>query len=361
MRRILVLGGLLLALAPAPAADAWWKIKGKGWGHGVGLSQWGAHGYAQHGWGWQRILHHYYANVNIRETGGHKIKVLLQSGQGLVAFDEAKHACGVDLRVDRRFKFDKVGGDVILRGPEGHRRANCGGQGTARGPGGVHVIDKGRYRGEIHANAEPSGLAVINHVALEDYIQGVVPNEVPYEWPADALRAQAVAARSYVLATRGSGMFDVYDDTRSQVYGGKGTERASTNAAVAATDHKVVKHSGNIATTYYFSTSGGRTENSEYGFAGGSSRPWLKSVIDRYDDPSPHHEWTVSFSEDQMRSKLSGLFSGRLVGINALKRGRSPRIVNVRINGSSGDSTVSGATLQSRLGTRSTWMFFDRR
>ena len=165
---------------------------------------------------------------------------------------------------------------MVLRGG-GERLAGCGGAGTAHGDV-VHLLGKGRYRGEIRAVRQSSGMAVVNRLGLEGYVKGCVPNEVPPEWPHAALRAQAVAARSYVLTQRRPGLFDVYDDTRSQVYGGAGTETDRTNAAVVDTEGKVVKHDGSIATTYYFSTSGGRTENSEFGFSGGSPRPYLKSV-----------------------------------------------------------------------------------
>ncbi len=353
-----MIAGIAALLVPA-AAEAHWVVDGRGWGHGVGMSQWGARGYAAHGKSHGWILDHYYKHTNIRSAGGDRIEVLLQTGQGKVDFTDAGRACGRRLNADRRYRFDLSGGQVVLRGG-GKRIAGCGGAGTAHGDV-VHLLGKGRYRGEIRAVRQSSGMAVVNRLGLEGYVKGCVPNEVPPEWPHAALRAQAVAARSYGLTQRRPGLFDVYDDTRSQVYGGAGTETDRTNAAVTDTEGKVVKHDGSIATTYYFSTSGGRTENSEFGFSGGSPRPYLKSVKDEYDGASPHHEWSANFSESEMRSKLSGLFSGRLVRIDVTRRGRSPRIVSARVVGSSGSSTVSGATLQFRLGTRSTWMHFDRR
>jgi stage II sporulation protein D len=170
-----------------------------------------------------------------------------------------------------------------------------------------------------------------------------------------------VAARSYGLATLRSGPFDHYDDTRSQVYGGKGSETRATNRAVAATRHEVVKHNGRIATTYFFSTSGGRTENAEFGFVGSSPSPYLKSVNDPYDKLSPQHRWRVRLSNSQMEARLSGLFAGNLRRLDVTKRGRSPRIVRVRVVGSNGSTKITGPALQARLGTRSTWMRFDKR
>ena len=202
---------------------------------------------------------------------------------------------------------------------------------------------------------------MINSLGIESYVKGVVANEVPSSWPAAALRAQAVVARSYGLATSRSGPFDHYDDTRSQVYGGKSSETSETNKAVGQTEKEVVTYQGDVATTYYFSTSGGQTESSQFGFSGGSTVPYLKSVKDPYDDLSPVHKWTLTFSDDEMEDKLSGLFSGNLRKIDILERGESPRIVRAKVIGSGGSEIVTGDTLRSRLGLRSTWARFKHR
>jgi len=120
----------------------------------------------------------------------------------------------------------------------------------------------------------------------------------------------------------------------------------------------VVTYHGRPAVTYYFSTSGGQTENSEFGFSGGSRVPYLKSVDDPFDDVSPVHTWTERLTDDRMEAELSGLFSGRLKRIEVLERGRSPRIVRARVVGSGGSTTVSGDTLRARLDLRSTWARF---
>jgi stage II sporulation protein D len=202
---------------------------------------------------------------------------------------------------------------------------------------------------------------VINVVALDSYAKGVIPNEMPSSWPQPALRAQAVAARSYAVATSGGGAFDVYDDTRSQVYGGKGSETKRTNRAVRRTRREVVRHRSRVATTYFFSTSGGQTESVEFGFPGADPAPYLRSVRDPYDGTSPYHRWRVRYSQREMESRLSDLFAGRLRKINVLKRGDSPRIVRARVVGTRGSAKISGLGLQSRLGLRSTWARFHKR
>jgi stage II sporulation protein D len=347
-----------LALAVAPAgAGAEWTIKGHGYGHGVGLSQWGAYGYAKHGTGYREILGHYYRHTRLGRDSG-RVRVLLGAGEGAVSFSGARKACGKRLRSSRDYRFDVQGGAVVLVGNRGEL-ARCGKEGKASS--GVTIDGFGKYRGSLVAHATGGNMLVINSVGVEGYVKGVVPNEVPASWPADALRSQAVVARTYGLATDRKGPFDQYDDTRSQVYGGRRSETRQTNRAVADTARQVVTYKGQLAVTYYFSTSGGQTEDSEFGFEGGNPVAYLKSVEDPYDDASPVHRWKERLSDSQMESGLSGLFQGRLRAIEVLRTGRSPRIVRARVVGSSGSEAVSGDTLRARLGLRSTWARFRHR
>ena len=190
-------------------------------------------------------------------------------------------------------------------------------------------------------------------------MRGVVPNEMPSSWPADALRAQAVVARSYALSTAVDGDgFDLYDDTRSQVYGGKDSETGATNKAAKSTAGEVVENNGNVAVTYYHSTSGGRTESVQFGFPGAEPRAYLKGVRDPYDDRSPYHRWKETFSRRELESRLSAHVHGRLREIEVTKTGASPRIVKAKVRGTQGSETVAGAVLQGQLGLRSTWARF---
>jgi stage II sporulation protein D len=352
----------LAALAwPGGASGAKWVVKGRGWGHGVGMSQYGAYGLARHGRGYRKILDHYYKHTRIGHAGGQTIKVLLGSGSDSVRFRKATKACGKRLRRRRGYRFKRSGADVILRRPHRGRIANCGRTGTATGRGTIRIGGKGVYRGRLKATASGGDLLVINAVGLEGYAKGVVPNEVPSSWPQAALRAQAVAARSYALATSGAGAFDVYDDTRSQVYSGKSSETKRTNNAARRTRGQVVRHGKRVATTYFFSTSGGQTESVQYGFPGAEPVRYLKSVRDPYDGASPYHRWRARYSQSEIESRLSGFFSGRLRKIKVLQRGDSPRIVRARVVGSRGSSKVSGPGLQGLLDLRSTWAHFLKR
>src|SRR5439155_1171605 len=156
-------------------------------------------------------------------------------------------------------------------------------------PGAAALALKHRYRGSIQVAVTGGKLRAINMVGLEQYLYGVVPSEMPYTWLPEALKAQAVAARSYALATRRTGAFDLYPDTRSQVYLGIEHEKPSTNSAVDATAGQVVLYQGEVAKTYFFSTSGGRTASAEDVW--GKPVPYLVSVPDPYDSISPYHNW----------------------------------------------------------------------
>jgi stage II sporulation protein D len=191
----------------------------------------------------------------------------------------------------------------------------------------------------------------------------VIAKESPASWPPEALRAQAIAARSYALSTsKGGAGFDHYDDTRSQVYGGVAAETVKTNQAVVDTTLRVVLYGGKIAQTYFFSTSGGATENNEFsslGF-GGTPIPYLRGVPDPYDNLSPYHRWTRKFSQSAIQSRLGDLVRGKVKNIVVNQTGSSPRIVQATIVGSLTSRTVSGPTLQANLGLRDTWATFRK-
>ncbi len=349
------------ALAFAPGASASWVIRGHGFGHGVGMSQWGAYGYAEHGRGYRWILGHYYANTHVGQASNERLRVLIGTVQRSLPFSSATSACGEDLRPARTYRFVRSRGGVVLKSADGKRLAGCGRSATARGGGEVTILGDRDYRGDMTVRVSGDQMLVINDVRLEAYVRGVVPNEMPSSWPADALRAQAVAARSFALTTKVGQGFDLYDDTRSQVYGGMDTETRRTNAAVKATRGQVIRYSGGIATAYFSSSSGGRTENVEFGFPGAAPQPYLKSVRDRYDSISPDHSWTVRYTQRQMESKLAGLFAGKLERIRVLKQGVSPRIVRAKVVGTRGSSRVSGPALEYRLDLKSTWFRARRR
>jgi stage II sporulation protein D len=359
---LLALSATLAAAVPAEGGTSW-VVHGRGWGHGVGMGQYGALGYAEHGRGYKEILAHYYRNTRLGETRRRDVRVLITTGLGEVGFRGATRACGQNLRERRRYRFVDGGSDVLLSTDDGRTIENCGREGGAKGGRSVKFVGVGSFRGRVIARQSIGGsLNAINQVGINQYVRGVIPNEVPASWPKAVLRAQAVAARSYALATTVAGDgYDLYDDTRSQVYGGRSSEYRSTNRAAKATRNEVLRGGGGIAVAYFFSTSGGETENVEYGFIGADPVPYLKGVRDPHDDASPFHRWTVTFSDRELESRLNDLFDGNLRRIEIVETGRSPRIVRARVVGSDGSGRIAGDALQYRLGLRSSWARFDKR
>jgi len=362
-KHLLSLAAAAAALCvPTQAVAADWVVKGRGFGHGVGMSQYGAFGFAQEGMYYKQILRHYYTGVAIDEAGTRSVRVLIASGLESMPLTGATDACGESLEEDKTYSFRLDSGGISLHGSTGSKIAGCGQAGKAKGGETVVFSGVAVYRGDLRARNVGGSLFAINKVGLEGYVKGVIPNESPSHWPQAALQAQAVAARSYALATRINGDgYDLYDDTRSQVYGGVSSETAETNEAAEATAFQVITSAGEVAAAFFFSTSGGQTENSEFGFSGGSPRSYLKSVDDPFDDLSPVHRWRLGFSQETMEAKLSGLFQGNLKKIRVLTTGVSPRIVEAKVIGSQGSSVVSGASLSYRLGLRSTWANFKKR
>lgn len=343
----------LVAVERAEAASSY-KFSGGGWGHGIGMSQYGAAGYASQGWDHERILSHYYTGTDFGTADTKRVRVLLGT-QSAVSFSSAKAACGADLDPRSTYRAVRSGEGVAVQDSSGSTVAQCARKMTAKARGKIRVEGHGTYRGKIQARPYgSSSLNVINRVALEKYLRGVVPNEAIPSWPTEALAAQAVVARSYALATRLNGDgWDMYDDTRSQAYKGFDSELDSTTAAVKATKGKVVTYKGQVATTYFFSASGGHTASNEDVW-GGNPVPYLRGVRDEGDSISPHHSWSMTFSSSDLASRLSGLYSGSFEKIRVTDRAASGHIVRLKVVGSSGSQTISGDTLRYKLGLKST-------
>jgi SpoIID/LytB domain protein len=351
----------LLALPAAAGAKttSTFTIRGAGFGHGVGMSQYGTLGYAQHGWTAPAILAHYYTGTQIGTTDpSQTVRVLLATGSSARITGAAQAGTrGLD---PAKTYTVRRGGAASVRLRSGKRTVTFSSPLQIAGAGGVvRLAGHGSYRGALEVTPGLlSGITVVNVVSLEDYVQGVVPAESPAWWPPEALKAQAIAARTYAITTRHGGAFDQYDDTRSQVYGGVSVETPASDAAVADTRGQVVTYQGRPVVTYFFSTSGGRTEDVENSFPGTAPEPWLKSVRDPFDGVSPRHRWTFRMSAARAARKLRGLYSGRFRGIRVLARGVSPRVVSAQVLGSRGSDTVAGTTLKARLDLYDTWAYF---
>ena len=366
MRRLqLTILPLLLSLcfAPGAAASVSWEVLGHGFGHGVGMSQYGAYGYAQHGKGYRFILGHYYSGTTIGTLAGPRVvRVLIAVDSGDVGFSGATSACGKSLSAGGSYEARRIGGNVQLRSAGDKALADCGGKLRAAGPGSVK-IDGTPYRGALEVvptESDGGSLNAIDALPVDQYVKGVIPNESPASWPIAALEAQAVAARSYALADQVEGNgFDLYADTRSQVYKGMSSEAASGNRAAESTKGQVVMYGGKIAETFFSACSGGYTESVQNVFFG-PPIPYLVGVPDPYDGACPLHSWKLTFSGPDISAKLGSYLDGALKRVVVTQHGVSPRIVWAKLYGTGGVTKIRGDELESALGAYSTWMSFRK-
>jgi stage II sporulation protein D len=354
----------LLALAPAAKAGVTWVVKGHGFGHGVGVSQYGAYGYALHGKDYRWILAHYYRGTTIGQVqGARTVRVLLEVSSGDVGFSRATGACGVALDPGRTYEAHRSGGSVRLRTGSGKPLANCGRRLRAVGNGTIEVAGLGTYRGALEVvptESDAGSLNAVNALPLEQYVKGVVPNESPPSWPREELRTQAVESRSFALTGDvGGNGFELYDDTRSQVYRGLASETPSTNAAVNATRGEVVTYGGEVAETFFSACSGGHTESVQNVFFG-PPVPYLVGVPDPYDYYCPLHSWKLTFTEREMSERLRPYLRGTLKKIVVTKRGVSPRIIWAKLYGTAGVTKIRGDQLAGALGAYDRWMTFTK-
>lgn len=361
--QIAVLSLILLAVGASPAAAALtWIVKGGGFGHGVGMSAYGAYGYGRHGFGYQQILHHYFQGIRIKQVEGPPlVRVLLTISSGDVSLSRATAACGKSVDPSRTYTAHRRGSSIRLLTGSGKLVARCGDRLHADSGGMIRIAAVGTYRGALDlvpTESAAGSLNVINRLNVNSYARGSVPAEVPPEWPLATLKAFAVACRSIALSTDvGGNGFDLYADTRTQVYGGVKVESERTDRAVRATRGQVAMYGGAVAQTTYFSSSGGRTES---GFLGAPDVPYLQSVNDPYDYYSPLHEWTFRFSQAEMNSRLGAYVDGALRGIKVTQRGDSPRIDYAKLIGTRGTAMIRGDTLAAALGLYDRWAYFKK-
>lgn len=326
-------------------------VSGHGFGHGVGLSQWGAEERAAAGQSYRKILSFYYPGTALATTRSRTtVRVLLVERPtvriGSSAPFTVSDAAGHVLRLPAgRFE---VGPDGRL---DGHAVVL-----PARVRAGSALLTLGatQYRGTLDLEPAVGGLSVVNSVALEDYVADVVSSECPGYWPQQALRAQAVASRTYALANlHPERAFDVYPDDRSQSYHGLHKEFPTARTAAAATKGQVLRYNGRLVNAFFSAANGGRTSGVE-GVFSDAPLPYLVSRPDAYDARSPDRNWgPVRLDLAKLRAAFPALPSP-LTGVD-VTRFASGRAASLTFNGLDGATfTVDGYTFQQRMGLRST-------
>jgi stage II sporulation protein D len=372
-------------------------FKGRGNGHGLGMSQWGARGRAAAGDDDKKILAAYYQNSRIdsRDTSG-LVRVALTHGPidlgrpwprvfGAMPF------VAEPVTVDGYPQLSGVAGqllgfDVSPAGkPEVFLQPTNGAPQISvpfdrplvirsAGTAGIRTnilqtmggdfrsgAEQWRYGGELRIIPTGSGtVRPVNVVPIEDYLKGVVPAEMPPYWGVEALKAQAIAARTYAMRkiSAGGGDFDLEGNQFDQAYGGLTEETKASNDAVDATKGQVLTYNGQLLSALYMASGGGHTENSEYGFIHwnhglkpAANLPYLRGIADPLDRAPT---WQVGpFSATDAAQILRDNdedLGDRLVGIDILQKGPSGRVLGVRLRGSSKTDEVSGPVLRAWFG-----------
>ena len=344
MRRLLLLLALLAALVFATSASSatLFVVKGKGWGHGVGMSQWGAYGLARgyavdHHYSWQQIISHYFHHTTIGNRSA-RVSVLLVGSNGSVMI-------GSEFRVQAGNRSVRHSGDSMVSKTSTGRIKVSGIKRTFASPatfsptsGHLHLGPR-HYRGNLIVTAVGGGVRIVNRLPVDSYVRGVVTNESPSSWgdagAQAALEAQAVAARSYALWTvaHGGGKCagSLCPDTRDQVYNGFDSETANGRAAVSATAGKVVLSGGSVAETFFSSSSGGRTAASVDTWGG--NLDYLESTSDPADlnPTNPNRAWRLLLTPTELGNRLGT---------------RNPRdaVVSSRVSGRVNTMSVGGKT-----------------
>ena len=362
-------------------------VTGRGWGHGRGMGQWGALGYAVlDGWSTARILDHFYSNTRAGSVTNPWMRVrIVRAADEAIAVTTGSRQVGIKGLNDR---WDAV----RVREVAGNRMQievgkGCSGPWTAIGwpvetpvtltppsaPGDSASDDlqycegssRRHYRGNLEVSMRSGRTELVNVVRLESYLRGVVPREVPPSWAsagggkgAAAVRAQAVAARSYAMAESRSSWFKTCDTTSCQVYGGRGRttssgyssyEYSATNTAISATSGHVrrFKSNGAIARTEFSSSTGGQTI--------GGTFPGVRDAGDRISS-NPHHRWTKRIPVSAIEAKYR---LGHLQAIDVVATDGwgddGGRATSVRLRFTNGTTTVSATSFRLAFGLKSNW------
>jgi stage II sporulation protein D len=368
--------------APPPTASTI-TFYGRGFGHGVGMSQYGARGRALAGQDAATILTHYYPGTMLGATDPNQpVRILVLS--------RFKSTATVPLRLYGRgapWTIDGIDGTFpqdaslqVTRVGTGLRVVVADRTGTVlldRATGGILLVRPGAaptgqiqvwskpgvydtYRGAIRLRVSGTGVDVVNETTLDLYLLGVVPAEMSPTWPAEALRAQAIAARSYAARRLhpATGTFDLFDDSRTQVYRGSVGEKPGSSAAVAGTAGQILMSGTAIVEALFHSDDGGATENNENVYVSSSGGvfvqpvPYLRGSADRapdgtsYDAGAPRATWqTASYTLDQLGAVFASdarTNVGALTALDLTNRGVSGRLISVTLTGSAGTKTVSG-------------------
>lgn len=300
------------------------------------------------------------SSINIAEN------ITLSSENGFFLYE--KHDVGREIFAIRNDNIiiDENNGDIDILDTYGEVLYTIPGDGSiVIGSGdynnSIVKVSQNRYRDYITFLVKDV-IEVINHIEVEHYLYGVVPKEIPAGSPFEALKAQAIVARSYAYANMDKHSKDGYnlcDTTHCQVYKAYDNEHPSTNQAIDETYGEFVTYDGAIIETLYHSNSGGMTVSSVD--AWGGNKPYLISVVDEFSSNSPYSTWTVEIPTKDIEGKLleAGIYVGEINTFEITKVTDSNRVHSLKVVGTLGEKTITGVQLQTILGLKSRWFTID--
>jgi len=217
---------------------------------------------------------------------------------------------------------------------------------------GIWVGQK-RFSGKLNLFVLDTEILVVNVLEIEKYLSSVVGSEMPTKWPIEALKAQAIASRTYALKQKGNNLFDIDSTQNNQVYNGLQSRTYKTNRAVKSTRSLVLTYKNKLINALFHSSSGGMTENSQDVWK--NKYPYLSSVKD-FDKNNPKFRWQKKFSSNELINLFPKI--GGLKNIEILDITSTGRVKNVKLFGAYGSDQISGVVLRKRLGLNSNFVRF---
>jgi len=217
---------------------------------------------------------------------------------------------------------------------------------------GIWVGQK-RYPGKLNIFLLDSEILVVNLLGIEKYLSSVVGSEMPTKWPIEALKAQAIASRTYALKQKGNNLFDIDSTQRNQVYNGLESRTYKTIRAVKSTRSLVLTYKNKLINALFHSSSGGITENSQDVWQNEYS--YLTSVKD-FDNKNPKLRWQKKFSNNELLNLFPKI--GGLKNIEILEISSTGRVKNVKLFGAYDSYQMSGVDLRKKLGLNSNFVRF---
>ena len=217
---------------------------------------------------------------------------------------------------------------------------------------GIWVGQK-RYAGKLKIFILDNEILVVNVLGIEKYLSSVVGSEMPAKWPLEALKAQAIASRTYALKQKGNPLYDIDSTNKNQVYIGLEARTYKTTRAVTSTRALVLTHNNKLINSLFHSSSAGMTENSQDVWK--NKYPYLTSVKD-FDKNNPKLRWYKKFSNDQLQKLFPRI--GGIKKIEILNVTQTGRVKNLKIYGDFGSDQISGVDIRKRLNLKSTLVRF---